>query len=81
VHSLNSLSRKLHENYSLSVIGQVREAILEQGGTAVTDNYLKVKLNKTELKPLKVGQFLNVELLQYETAPDKEGVFVGRVSR
>ncbi|WP_061220961.1 tRNA (N(6)-L-threonylcarbamoyladenosine(37)-C(2))-methylthiotransferase MtaB [Leptospira borgpetersenii] len=81
VHSLNSLSRKLHENYSLSVIGQVREAILEQGGTAVTDNYLKVKLSDLELKNLKIGQFLNVELLGYEAGIDKEGVFVGRVSR
>ncbi|EQA63796.1 MiaB-like protein [Leptospira alexanderi serovar Manhao 3 str. L 60] len=81
VYILNALSRDLHKKYSLSVIGQVREAILEQGGIAVTDNYLKVKLNESELRSLKVGQFLNVELQNYETEEDKEGTFVGRVSR
>lgn len=81
VRSLNVLSRELHKNYSLSAIGQVREAILEQGGMAVTDNYLKVKLDEAELKLLKVGQFLNVELLQYEPEADKEGTFFGRVFR
>lgn len=81
VQTLNTLSKKLHKNYSLSMIGQVREAILEQGGVAVTDNYLKVKLEEAELRNLKVGQFLNVELLEYESEPDKEGMFFGRVFR
>ncbi|UOG60871.1 tRNA (N(6)-L-threonylcarbamoyladenosine(37)-C(2))-methylthiotransferase MtaB [Leptospira noguchii] len=81
VQTLNTLSKKLHKNYSLSMIGQVREAILEQGGVAVTDNYLKVKLEEAELRNLKVGQFLNVELLEYESEPDKEGTFFGRVFR
>ncbi|AKP27295.1 Threonylcarbamoyladenosine tRNA methylthiotransferase MtaB [Leptospira interrogans serovar Manilae] len=81
VHTLNSLSRELHQKYALSEIEKVREAILEQGGIAVTDNYLKVKLSDTELKNLKVGQFLNVKLLQYELEADKEGTFIGRVFR
>ncbi|EMJ48026.1 MiaB-like protein [Leptospira interrogans str. UT126] len=81
VHTLNSLSRELHQKYALSEIEKVREAILEQGGIAVTDNYLKVKLSDTELKNLKVGQFLNVKLLQYEPEADKEGTFIGRVFR
>ncbi|RHX81243.1 tRNA (N(6)-L-threonylcarbamoyladenosine(37)-C(2))-methylthiotransferase MtaB [Leptospira yasudae] len=81
VHTLNALSRELHRKYAASETGKVREAILEQGGIAVTDNYLKVKLSETELKPLQVGQFLNVELLQYEPEADKEGTFVGKVSR
>ncbi|EKR75205.1 MiaB-like protein [Leptospira noguchii str. 2006001870] len=81
VQTLNTLSKKLHKNYSLSMIGQVREAILEQGGVAVTDNYLKVKLEEAELRNLKVGQFLNVELLEYKSEPDKEGTFFGRVFR
>ncbi|EMJ57702.1 MiaB-like protein [Leptospira interrogans serovar Valbuzzi str. Duyster] len=81
VRTLNSLSRELHQKYALSEIEKVREAILEQGGIAVTDNYLKVKLSDTELKNLKVGQFLNVKLLQYELEADKEGTFIGRVFR
>ncbi|AOP35599.1 tRNA (N(6)-L-threonylcarbamoyladenosine(37)-C(2))-methylthiotransferase MtaB [Leptospira tipperaryensis] len=81
VHILNSLSRDLHKNYSLGEVGKVREAILEQGGTAVTDNYLKVRIPEEDLKNLKTGQFLNVELLEYQTEADKEGTFLGRVFR
>ncbi|MCG6162375.1 tRNA (N(6)-L-threonylcarbamoyladenosine(37)-C(2))-methylthiotransferase MtaB, partial [Leptospira bandrabouensis] len=81
VHALNSLSRELHQKYAIAEVGKIREAILEQGGVAVTDNYLKVKLSETELKPLQVGQFLNVELLQYEPEADKEGTFAGKVSK
>ncbi|UOG30894.1 tRNA (N(6)-L-threonylcarbamoyladenosine(37)-C(2))-methylthiotransferase MtaB [Leptospira noguchii] len=81
VHILNALSRELHQNYAVAETGKTREAILEQGGVAVTDNYLKVKLEEAELRNLKVGQFLNVELLEYESEPDKEGMFFGRVFR
>ncbi|WP_061245847.1 tRNA (N(6)-L-threonylcarbamoyladenosine(37)-C(2))-methylthiotransferase MtaB [Leptospira noguchii] len=81
VHILNALSRELHQNYAVAETGKTREAILEQGGVAVTDNYLKVKLEEAELRNLKVGQFLNVELLEYESEPDKEGTFFGRVFR
>ncbi|AVV80902.1 tRNA (N(6)-L-threonylcarbamoyladenosine(37)-C(2))-methylthiotransferase MtaB [Leptospira santarosai] len=81
VYTLNALSRELHQKYAATETGKIREAILEQGGIAVTDNYLKVKLNDTELKNLKTGQFLNVELLQYEIESDKEGSFLGRVFR
>ncbi|UOG41890.1 tRNA (N(6)-L-threonylcarbamoyladenosine(37)-C(2))-methylthiotransferase MtaB [Leptospira noguchii] len=81
VHILNALSRELHQNYAVAETGKTREAILEQGGVAVTDNYLKVKLEEAELCKLKVGQFLNVELLEYESEPDKEGMFFGRVFR
>ncbi|UOG57016.1 tRNA (N(6)-L-threonylcarbamoyladenosine(37)-C(2))-methylthiotransferase MtaB [Leptospira noguchii] len=81
VHILNALSRELHQNYAVTETGKTREAILEQGGVAVTDNYLKVKLEEAELRNLKVGQFLNVELLEYESEPDKEGMFFGRVFR
>ncbi|WP_036064420.1 tRNA (N(6)-L-threonylcarbamoyladenosine(37)-C(2))-methylthiotransferase MtaB [Leptospira noguchii] len=81
VHILNALSRELHQNYAVAETGKTREAILEQGGVAVTDNYLKVKLEEAELCKLKVGQFLNVELLEYESEPDKEGTFFGRVFR
>lgn len=81
VHALNALSRELHRNYAVAETGRTREAILEQGGVAVTDNYLKVRLNESELRNLKVGQFLNVELLEYRTEEDKEGTFEGRISR
>ncbi|MBM9579566.1 tRNA (N(6)-L-threonylcarbamoyladenosine(37)-C(2))-methylthiotransferase MtaB [Leptospira sp. 201903070] len=81
VHILNSLSRNLHKNYAIAETGKVREAILEQGGTAVTDNYLKVRISEEELKNLKSGQFLNVELSEYHTDDDKEGIFFGRVFR
>lgn len=81
VCTLNALSRNLHQKYAISETGKIREAILEQGGVAVTDNYLKVKLNESELRSLKVGQFLNVELRSYETEEDKEGTFFGKVSR
>ncbi|EMM71368.1 tRNA (N(6)-L-threonylcarbamoyladenosine(37)-C(2))-methylthiotransferase MtaB [Leptospira weilii] len=81
VRTLNALSRNLHQKYAISETGKIREAILEQGGVAVTDNYLKVKLNESELRSLKVGQFLNVELRSYETEEDKEGTFFGKVSR
>lgn len=81
VHILGALSRELHQQYAITETGKIREAILEQGGTAVTDNYLKVRLNDDELRNLKVGQFLNVELSKYETESDKEGTFEGRVSR
>ncbi|MBM9500806.1 tRNA (N(6)-L-threonylcarbamoyladenosine(37)-C(2))-methylthiotransferase MtaB [Leptospira sp. 201903071] len=81
VHVLNSLSRKLHKNYAVVETGKVREAILEQGGTAVTDNYLKVRISEEELKNLKTGQFLNVELSEYREEDDKEGIFSGRVFR
>ncbi|EQA52167.1 tRNA (N(6)-L-threonylcarbamoyladenosine(37)-C(2))-methylthiotransferase MtaB [Leptospira kmetyi] len=81
VHALNALSRELHRNYAVAETGKTREAILEQGGVAVTDNYLKVRLNESELRNLKVGQFLNVELLEYRTEEDKEGTFEGRISR
>ncbi|WP_061224329.1 tRNA (N(6)-L-threonylcarbamoyladenosine(37)-C(2))-methylthiotransferase MtaB [Leptospira weilii] len=81
VHTLNALSRNLHQKYAISETGKVREAILEQGGVAVTDNYLKVKLNESERRSLKVGQFLNVELQSYETEEDKEGTFFGKISR
>ncbi|TGM53461.1 tRNA (N(6)-L-threonylcarbamoyladenosine(37)-C(2))-methylthiotransferase MtaB [Leptospira adleri] len=81
VHVLNSLSRNLHKNYAVAETGKIREAILEQGGTAVTDNYLKVRISEEELKNLKTGQFLNVELLEYRTEEEKEGFFLGRLSR
>ncbi|EMF82517.1 MiaB-like protein [Leptospira weilii serovar Topaz str. LT2116] len=81
VHTLNALSRNLHQKYAISETGKVREAILEQGGVAVTDNYLKVKLNESERRSLKVGQFLNVELQSYETEEDKEGTFFGKIFR
>ncbi|RHX92389.1 tRNA (N(6)-L-threonylcarbamoyladenosine(37)-C(2))-methylthiotransferase MtaB [Leptospira stimsonii] len=81
VHILNSLSRNLHKNYAIAETGKVREAILEQGGTAVTDNYLKVRISEEELKNLKTGQFLNVKLLEYQTEEDKEGTFSGKVFR
>ncbi|WP_061248959.1 tRNA (N(6)-L-threonylcarbamoyladenosine(37)-C(2))-methylthiotransferase MtaB [Leptospira alstonii] len=81
VHVLNALSRELHQKYALTETGNVREAILEQGGIAVTDNYLKVRVSDAELKNLKTGQFLNVELLQYEIELNKEGMFLGKVFR
>ncbi len=81
VHILNSLSRDLHKNYAIAETGKVREAILEQGGTAVTDNYLKVRISEEELKNLKTGQFLNVKLLEYQTEEDKEGTFSGKLFR
>ncbi|TGK35979.1 tRNA (N(6)-L-threonylcarbamoyladenosine(37)-C(2))-methylthiotransferase MtaB [Leptospira gomenensis] len=81
VYALNALSRELHRGYAIAETGKVREAILEQGGLAVTDNYLKVKLGEAELKSLQVGQFLNVQLLEYREGGDKEGTFEGRVYR
>ncbi|RHX87982.1 tRNA (N(6)-L-threonylcarbamoyladenosine(37)-C(2))-methylthiotransferase MtaB [Leptospira stimsonii] len=81
VHILNSLSRDLHKIYAIAETGKVREAILEQGGIAVTDNYLKVRISEEELKNLKTGQFLNVKLLEYKMEEDKEGTFSGKIFR
>ncbi|TGK23696.1 tRNA (N(6)-L-threonylcarbamoyladenosine(37)-C(2))-methylthiotransferase MtaB [Leptospira stimsonii] len=81
VHILNSLSRDLHKVYAIAETGKVREAILEQGGIAVTDNYLKVRISEEELKNLKTGQFLNVKLLEYQMEEDKEGTFSGKIFR
>lgn len=81
VHILNSLSRDLHKIYAIAETGKVREAILEQGGIAVTDNYLKVRISEEELKNLKTGQFLNVKLLEYQMEEDKEGTFSGKIFR
>lgn len=72
-----SLSSTLHTKYAESVIGKTYEAILESDGRLVTDNYLKGRLENSEIfSTLQKGQFVDVRCLEYKPAKDKEGEFV-----
>jgi len=64
VKKLYELMKENFYNYILKQIGKVEEGILERDGMIVTGNYLKVKLlNSNLLSSLKVGQFVNVKIL------------------
>ena len=57
---LNNLSAGLYRDYALSMQGRILQGILENDGTLVSDNYLKMRLGETELRGLKTGQFVDV---------------------
>ncbi|PJZ27350.1 tRNA (N(6)-L-threonylcarbamoyladenosine(37)-C(2))-methylthiotransferase MtaB [Leptospira hartskeerlii] len=80
VHSLMHLSQRLHRKYAESQFSKKREAVLEGGGIAVTDNYLKAVIPESDLKSLSPGQFLTVEIGEYiSDAADKEGKVSARI--
>lgn len=79
VHALMSLSQNLHRTYSEGQFGKKREAVLENDGVAVTDNYLKVALPESDLRSLSPGQFLTVEIGSYLPELGKEGKVSGRI--
>ncbi|MCC6274709.1 MAG: tRNA (N(6)-L-threonylcarbamoyladenosine(37)-C(2))-methylthiotransferase MtaB [Leptospiraceae bacterium] len=74
VRKLMELSRNLHGNYARKNTGKRKEAILENDGFALTDNYLKVDL-RGKLSVLRVGQFIDVELGNYVEEKNREGYF------
>ncbi len=80
VRLLNELSREQYKNFGTSKFGKVREAILENDGTCMTDDYLKVRFD-SDIKRFVVGQFLNVRLDSYHEPNSelKEGHFLGCV--
>ena len=60
---VQSLSDKLLNSYIKTQVGTIREAILENDGACLTDNYLKVRLPEEQYKNLNTGQFLEVQIL------------------
>lgn len=81
VKLLNELSREQYKNFGISKFGKVREAILENDGTCMTDDYLKVRFD-SDIKRFAAGQFLNIRLDSYHEPSSelKEGYFLGSVS-
>jgi len=81
VKQLNELSREQYKNFGMARFGKIREGILENDGTCLTDDYLKVRFD-TDIKHFATGQFLNIRLDSYHepTTELKEGHFLGSVA-
>lgn len=79
VKKLTNLSLLQYKNFGLKNIGKTREAILENDGTCLTDDYLKLKIQYHQ--KFSVGQFLNIRIDSYEEPNSelKEGHFLGSV--
>lgn len=60
VKMLNELSDKLYFKYSSGRIGKIHQGILENDGTIVTDNYLKIKLENKNTSFATTGQFMDI---------------------
>ena len=59
VRILNSLSDRYWQQYSTRMFGKTFQAIHENDGTLVTDNYLKIRLQQSQ-QQLAPGQFVDV---------------------
>ncbi|ABZ94978.1 tRNA (N(6)-L-threonylcarbamoyladenosine(37)-C(2))-methylthiotransferase MtaB [Leptospira biflexa] len=82
VLELMALSSILHTSYAKTAIGKTFEAILENDGRLVTDNYLKGHLpDSFPIDTLQKGQFVDVRCEEYFPAKDKEGEFLFTFAR
>lgn len=75
VIELTEISKQAYKKYGEAFYKKELEAILENDGTLLTDNYIKVKLEDPDILPkLKTGQFLSIVPNQYSEA---EEIFYG----
>lgn len=70
VHQLRELSEKRRHAYARQFDRTVREAVLEPGQKAVTDNYLRVVLNE------KGNGYRSGQLVRVELQVEGEGMFI-----
>ncbi|MCB1156517.1 MAG: tRNA (N(6)-L-threonylcarbamoyladenosine(37)-C(2))-methylthiotransferase MtaB [Leptospiraceae bacterium] len=82
VKQLNNLSERQYVQYGKRFTNQTLECILEGDGTFLSDNYIRIRIeNESILDKLKVGQFVNIRLLNYDENTDKKVSFPGELQR
>jgi threonylcarbamoyladenosine tRNA methylthiotransferase MtaB len=81
VFKLNSLSENMYYEYYKKNENKIFEGILESSNQVLTDNYLKISLKETSvLQNLKVGQFISVKPIGYNTS-EKYNPIIGELAK
>ncbi len=81
VFELNSLSENMYYEYYKKNENKIFEGILESSNQVLTDNYLKISLKETSvLQNLKVGQFISVKPIGYNTS-EKYNPIIGDLAK
>jgi threonylcarbamoyladenosine tRNA methylthiotransferase MtaB len=64
IHVARELSETLHSEYGSQYKGKTLEAIVENDGEMITDNYLKAVLDDPFQFHLKPGQYVDIQLME-----------------
>jgi threonylcarbamoyladenosine tRNA methylthiotransferase MtaB len=81
VFELNSLSEIMYYEYFKKNENKIFEGILESSNQVLTDNYLKISLKETSvLQNLKIGQFISVKPIGYNTS-EKYNPIIGELAK
>jgi threonylcarbamoyladenosine tRNA methylthiotransferase MtaB len=81
VFELNSLSENMYYEYYKKNENKIFEGILESSNQVLTDNYLKISLKETSvLQNLKIGQFISVKPIGYNTS-EKYNPIIGELAK